>query len=262
MKALESETFDPTRTRQIIVNSEMVKREILANFRFPAERIHLVRNGVDVARFQSGRGAETRARFGVKNDEYLLLFVGSGWERKGLKFVIEAVETIAALPPSDNPIAASVLEYAKSTGIQTEVPRRKVKLLVVGKGKPLHSRSGNVIFAGSMSNVEDAYAAADLFVFLPIYEPSSNVVYEALAAGLPVVTSTYNGASELIEPDVNGTVIDLSNVDFPLKVFESLARWERRTSVNPTVDNAAVSLDRNVSETLAILEMAAKERNA
>jgi UDP-glucose:(heptosyl)LPS alpha-1,3-glucosyltransferase len=137
-----------------------------------------------------------------------------------------------------------------------------VKLLVVGKGKPLHSRSGNVIFAGSMSNVEDAYAAADLIVFLPIYEPSSNVVYEALAAGLPVVTSTYNGASELIEPDVNGTVIDLSNVDFPLKVFESLARWERRTSVNPTVDNAAVSLDRNVSETLAILEMAAKERNA
>jgi len=81
---LEAQTFNPQNTRHIIVNSEMVKREILENFRFPPERIHLVRNGVDVVRFQGGNREATRARFGVKDGEFLLLFVGSGWERKGL----------------------------------------------------------------------------------------------------------------------------------------------------------------------------------
>ncbi|MCA1964085.1 MAG: glycosyltransferase family 4 protein, partial [Prosthecobacter sp.] len=54
MRALEARTFAPANTRHIIVNSEMVGREITARFPFPQERIHLVRNGVEVARFQRG----------------------------------------------------------------------------------------------------------------------------------------------------------------------------------------------------------------
>jgi UDP-glucose:(heptosyl)LPS alpha-1,3-glucosyltransferase len=106
MMALEARTFDPQNTRHVIVNSEMVRREILQHFQFPSERIHLVRNGVDVARFQNGKREETRARFGVKDDEFLLLFVGSGWERKGLSFVLD---------------------------VMAKTPR--LKLLVVGKGR-------------------------------------------------------------------------------------------------------------------------------
>ena len=180
MLALEAQTFDPANTRRIIVNSEMVKHEILEHFKFPAERIHLVRNGVDVARFQGGQRAETRARFGIGNNDYLVLFVGSGWERKGLRYLISAL-----------PVSALV----------------NVKLLVVGKDRRLRSAPANILFAGDMTNVESAYAAADLFAFLPIYEPSSNVVAEALAAGLPVVTTAQNGASELITEGVNGSVI-------------------------------------------------------
>ena len=90
MLQLEAQTFHPANTRRIIVNSEMVRREILENFSFPAERIHLVRNGVDVARCRSGNRASTRTRFGVRDDEFLLLFAGSGWERKGLAFVLAA----------------------------------------------------------------------------------------------------------------------------------------------------------------------------
>lgn len=83
MLRLEAETFDPANTGHIIVNSEMVRREILQTFQFPEGRIHLVRNGVDVARFRTGRRAETRDRFGVKEDEFLLLFAGSGWNGRG-----------------------------------------------------------------------------------------------------------------------------------------------------------------------------------
>lgn len=233
MLALEAQTFDPAHTRRIIVNSEMVKREILEHFRFPEDRIHLVRNGVDVSRVQSGKRAETRARFGVRDDEFLLLFAGSGWERKGLAFVLAALRKLADL---------------------------RVKLLVAGKGKRPCCAPGNVIFSGPMSNVEDAYAAADLFVFPPIYEPSANVCFEALAAGLPVVTSACNGAAEVIEPGINGTVV--KNPADIAALLEAIRYWQARTAARPVPVKADLSIERNVRETVAVLELAAAERAA
>lgn len=233
MLALEAQTFDPAHTRRIIVNSQMVKREILEHFRFPEDRIHLVRNGVDVSRVQSGKRAETRARFGVRDDEFLLLFAGSGWERKGLAYVLAALRKLADL---------------------------RVKLLVAGKGKRPCCAPANAIFAGPMSNLEDAFAAADLFVFPPIYEPSANVCFEALAAGLPVVTSACNGASEVIEPDINGTVVQ--NPSDIRALIEAIRFWKARPAARPVTVKTDLSIERNVRETLAVLELAAAERAA
>lgn len=230
---LEEETFNPANTRHVIVNSEMVRREILENFSFPSERIHLVRNGVDVARYRGGDRTGTRARFGVRDDEFLLLFAGSGWERKGLAYVLGALRKLGD-------------------------PR--VKLLVAGKGRrPLFPPAG-VIFAGPMPDLENAYAAADLFVFPPIYEPSANVCFEALAAGLPVMTSACNGAAEVIEEQVNGSVVaDPSDVD---ALTESIRFWQRRPTARPVSTQMDLSIERNVRETLAVLELAAAERAA
>lgn len=233
MKELEAATFDPANTGRIIVNSEMVKREILEHFPFPAERIHLVRNGVEVAKFARGNRAATRARFGVRDDEFLLLFVGSGWERKGLKLLLQALE----LP---------------------EMAKHNLKLLVVGKGSPPARVPENVIFAGAMTDVEEAYSAGDLFVFPPIYEPASNVVIEALAAGLPVVTSAQNGASELIDGETNGCVVaDPSDLE---ALAAAILHWHARKLRLPPPPGDSLSLERNVTDTLAVLELAAKER--
>ncbi len=276
MLRLEAETLDPANTRHIIVNSEMVKREILAHFSVPAERIHLVRNGVDVARFQSGKRAETRARFGVKDDEFLLLFVGSGWERKGLGYLLAAMRRIWSTTLLRSVAGGlrqggqdflraviAVLQGSERTACRQDaspsMPANKVKMLVVGKGQRPLGVPSNVIFADTMTDVENAYAAADLFVFLPIYEPSANVVVEALAAGLPVVTSAQNGAGELIEENVNGSILsDPSDLE---SIVRTIARWWSRRFYAPPVRVAELSLDRNVSETLAILEMAAKEKS-
>ena len=282
---LEAETFDPRNTRHVIVNSEMVKREILAHFAFPAERIHLVRNGVDVARFQGGDRTATRRRFGVQDDDYLLLFVGSGWEGKGLQYALQAlwsVQMLIRLGRFSQEFSKGVRQVGELTRRQVAELTRKVriapsgptsratqehplplsadqvKLLVVGKGRKPISRPANALFAGPMSNPVDAYAAADLFLFLPIYEPSANVVFEALAAGLPVVTTAQNGAAEVIEEGVNGTVVDdPSDIK---AVVGAIAWWWSRRFYVPPVNAAELSLERNVTETLTVLEQAAKER--
>jgi UDP-glucose:(heptosyl)LPS alpha-1,3-glucosyltransferase len=232
MVALEAQTFDPKNTRRIIVNSEMVRGEILEHFKFPAGRIHLVRNGVDVPKFQSGRRAETRARFGVQDGEFLLLFAGSGWERKGLKFVLQAFRRLSSHAP-------------------------RMKLLVTGKGRKPIFVPGGVIFSEPADDLENFYAAADLFVFPPVYEPSANVVFEALAAGLPVVTSASNGAAEIILENVTGSVVkDFWRPEILAKAIRKWSERPRRVQINA----AEFSLERNVSETLAVLELAAKEK--
>lgn len=231
MVALEARTFDPGNTRYIIANSEMVRREIIENFQFPAGRIVLIRNGIDTQRFQRGNREATRARFGIRETDYVLLFAGSGWERKGLRYLIRALE------PLDDP---------------------GVKLLVIGKGKKPWRTPSNVIFAGTMPDIENAYAAADLFTFPPIYEPSSNVVIEALASGLPVVTSALNGAAEFLEPGITGSVVD--NPANIRALAEAIRFWRskpgRLTPSNPD----RLSMTRNVRETVALLERVARDK--
>ncbi len=233
MMALEARTFDPANTHHIIVNSEMVRREILTHFSFPYERIHLIRNGVDTARFQRGDRVKTRAQFGFSDQDYVLLFVGSGWERKGLHFLLKLMRRWQQNEPH-------------------------VKLLIVGKGRLPGAVPTNVVLAGTMPQIENAYAAADLMTFLPIYEPSSNVVIEALASGLPVITSRFNGASELIQSGINGHVLDdpadLSSLE------RNIHFWRQRPALRISPSSIPLDLECNVRETLSLLEEIATKR--
>lgn len=229
MMALEAETFDPQNTKRIIVNSQMVRGEIARHFpAFPQERVHLVRNGVEVSRFQNTDRQAARARFGLREDDFALLFVGSGWERKGLPWL---------------------LRYMSG---QTHDPA--LKLLVTTRDRIRGTLPPNVLLTGPLSDVENAYAAADLLTFLPIYEPCSNVVSEALATRIPVITSAMNGAAELIDPGINGHVLDDPRDLTTLGMF--INHW-RMHPAKPVPTRAPLDLDTNVRETICVLEACA-----
>lgn len=230
MMALEARTFDPENTKHIIVNSEMVRGEIAQYFpAFPQERIHLVRNGVEVKRFQNTDRQASRRRFGLKDDDFVLVFVGSGWERKGLPWLLQFMAA-----RSDDP---------------------SFKLLVVTRDRVRSKVPPNVVLTGPLSDVEAAYAAADALTFLPIYEPCSNVVTEALATGIPAITTSFNGASELIEPGINGHVLDDPR-DFTT-LGMCVNHWRARGQTGPVKTRQPLDLEANVQLTLQVLELAA-----
>jgi UDP-glucose:(heptosyl)LPS alpha-1,3-glucosyltransferase len=233
MQALEARTFDPVNTSHIIVNSAMVKQEIVSHFPFPAERVHLIPNGVETARFQNVDRSAMRAKFGFQDDDFVLLFVGSGWERKGLPFLLRLMRHWQSNQP-------------------------KVKLLVVGKGRLGSKPPPNVLLAGPMPKVEEAYAAADLMTFLPIYEPCANVIAEALASGLPVITSRFNGASELIQTGINGHVLE-DPADLP-SLETAIEFWQKRQDRSPVPTALPLDLETNVQSTLRLLESVAAEK--
>jgi len=208
----------------------MVKEEIVRFYGFPAEKIDVVPNGVPVSAFR--RNDESRARMrealGLKSEDIAVLFAGSGWERKGLRFAIDAIE-------------------------QSGKPLR---LLVAGRGGQREFKSPRVQFLDVVQDMPALYGAADIFLLPTIYDPFSNACLEALAAGLPVVTTRANGFSEIIATGVHGTVLDdPRNID---AICEALLFWSdsalREEARGRNLDLAAqFDISVNVSETLAIL---------
>jgi UDP-glucose:(heptosyl)LPS alpha-1,3-glucosyltransferase len=179
---LENHILDPANTRMIITNSRLSKTLIREYYDYPEDRIHVAYNGVDLERFQPA----------IKSDGALqLLFVGQDFKRKGLAAVIDALALVRA---------AGFTPALRVIGRDDDGPyRQRAENLGVG---------GQVRFEGPTSEIQTAYQSADLFVFPTLYDPFANVCLEALACGLPVLTTTTNGASEVVTENEDGYVVD------------------------------------------------------
>lgn len=234
---LEESLFAKGGAGRVIANSEMVKREIVDLYRYPSDKIEIVRNGVPLEQFQFDPALreKSRADLKLKPDEIALLFAGSGWERKGLRFAIEAMELCRD---------------------------RKLRLLVAGRGNELDYKPKRffteepVRFLREVTDLWPIYAAADIFILPSIYDPFSNACLEALASGLPVITTRDNGFSEIIEDGVHGSVVDLPNNVSALR--DAIRFWSdesRRATARSTITDRASQFDMatNVAATLKIL---------
>ncbi len=192
VKAAERALFSSPRLRAVICNSRMVKNEIQHYFGLSESKLHVIYNGVDIQAFSpelNRHRASLRKQFSIPHEATLFLFVGSGFERKGVRQLLEAMASV----PSD--------AYLMVVGRD----KRTKKFLNQAKALKIEDR---VRFAGAQSDVKPFYGAADVLVLPTLYDPFPNVVLEAMAAGLPVVTTQQCGAAELIEQGRNGYVCD------------------------------------------------------
>jgi len=188
--ALERRLFSDTGL--IVANSRMVKEQIIHHYAVPEARITIIYNGVDLMRFTpENRGTwreKIRRDLSVSEHSKLLLFVGSGFKRKGLKALISSMALI-----KEEDIKALVIG-----GDEVSSYKRWAAQCGIGE---------RMVFLGPQREIEQFYAGADLFVLPTLYDPFSNATLEAMASGLPVITTRNNGAAELIENGQEGFVV-------------------------------------------------------
>jgi len=187
---LEKRCITNSRLLGIISFSQRVQEELIKKHKLPADKIKVVYHGVPapVADEDEIERNTMRQDLGIGKNELVILFIGSGFERKGLRFLIEG------LAHFDYPA---------------------FRLCVVGKGKTGKYRKcaqrlglqDKVHFYGQNPHVRLFYSIADIFVLPTIYEPFGLVVLEAMSYNIPVVVSQYAGAAELITHGEDGLIL-------------------------------------------------------
>jgi UDP-glucose:(heptosyl)LPS alpha-1,3-glucosyltransferase len=207
--ALERRVFSTTPA--IVAIARRGKDEVERCYRVASERISVVYNGVDLARFHPGHrardGAKAREEAGVPPTAWTALFVGSGFERKGLGTAIEAFARLG-----DDGSRLVVIGKGDVRRFTAEAQRLGV--------------AGRIAWLGARDDIERWYAAADALVLPARYEPFGNVHLEALACGVPVVTSAQAGGAEAVVEGVSGAVREAADVDG----FAQALAWFRSRS--------------------------------
>ncbi len=188
--AAEKRLFHSAALRAVICNSNMVKEELRRHFGLAEAKLHVIYSGVDLdafhPRLREAWRKRKREELGIADAAMVFLFVGSGFRRKGLPQLLRALSGV-----------------------------RDAHLVVVGADKELarlrrvaeQARlSARVHFTGGQADVKPWYGMADCFVLPTLYDPFPNAALEAMACGLPLITSLQCGAAEFVESGVQGYV--------------------------------------------------------
>ena len=235
---IEKNLFKAENFRAVITNSKLVKERLSTVYNVPVSKVSVIYNGYDDKLFNPDKRAFRASVLeanGFDDNDDVILFAANDFKRKGLEFLLEAMKILK---------------------------RRKItpKLIIAGddKFKPYSALaqkldiSTQISFAGSVSDIEKYYGAADIFVLPTLYDPFSNACLEAFGTGLPVITTAANGFSELIDDGENGFVVDdAMNTTILADRIEGLLS-------NPEAGKKALkkakslTIERNISMTLGL----------
>ncbi|MBV9674084.1 MAG: glycosyltransferase family 4 protein [Verrucomicrobia bacterium] len=233
---LEQALFRPSAADQVIANSALIKNQIISEFGYPADRIRVIYNGLPHFVLGTSARARTRSLWRLRPQDTAVVFAGTGWKRKGLRYAIEAIQMIKD---------------------------RRIRLIVIGADRKPPLRSSRILYFGPSADIHSLLAGGDLFVLPTIYDPFSNACLEALSLGMPVITTRSNGFSEIISPGTHGDVIDMPNdVDSLSLSIESWSKIAKSQEIRSSCIQLAgqYSIDRNVTETLQVLESFVSKR--
>jgi len=190
IRFLERRIYTNPETRLVLIARKTagdLKRYYGREDEFPVVYI-----GLDQQVFNPGlraeRRAEARRQLGLADESFVLLLIGNDWKKKGLSTLVEALRLLRECP---------------------------VCLLVAGKDDPLpYERQireadldGRVRFLPSRPDVEWFYAAADAYVGPSLEDTFAQPPAEAMACGLPVITSVTNGTAEIITDGIDGLIL-------------------------------------------------------
>jgi UDP-glucose:(heptosyl)LPS alpha-1,3-glucosyltransferase len=181
---LERKQYLGWRKPLVVVNSDMVRRHFEEYYGYPTDTIRVLHSAIDPLRFVADDRlklrAEERERWGVTPETPVGLFIATNYRLKGLAQLLKAV----AATPRERAFTIVVIgssDYARYEELAQEYGVRD-----------------RVKFLGFRADPKHAYFAADFLVHPTFYDPCSLVVLEALACGLPIVTTQFNGAKELL----------------------------------------------------------------
>lgn len=202
----ESDMYSAPELKAVICNAEMIKREIVEQFEVAPEKITVIYNAIDHHTFHPADMAakrQLRLQYQLPEQSHCLIFVGSGFERKGLEAAIRAVAPtesyLVVIGRDKNEKAYRAL--ASSLGCQSRIR-----------------------FMGVQKDTLPFYQAVDGLLLPTLYDPFPNVILEAMACGLPVITSTTCGGAEFIREGLNGFVTDALNVHALTAAVQQLPR--------------------------------------
>jgi UDP-glucose:(heptosyl)LPS alpha-1,3-glucosyltransferase len=191
--AAEKRLFTSPQLRAVICNSRMVKEELQRWFGMPESKLHVIYSGIDAEAFHPERARAQRTalreKLGIPADAATLVYVGSGFERKGVATCLNAL----ALAGGNTHLVI--------VGHDKRAKRYQALAEQLGIAQRTH-------FMGAQKNVLDWYGMADALFLPTLYDPFPNVALEAFACGIPVLTSTKSGAAEFVEEGKNGFVRD------------------------------------------------------
>jgi len=202
---LERRLLDRRPRPWVISISDYVTDQLRRHYCFGPARVRKIFNGVDPdttpAAERASQRADLRARYALADNDLMLLCVAHNFKLKGVARLIEGLACIPRGGPAES---------------QKHSEGKRIKAVVVGRDNPRSLArlaqkrrvADRVVFAGPTQRMPAFYHAADVLVHPTYYDPCSRVVLEALAAGLPVITTRFNGAAERITNGREGYVLD------------------------------------------------------
>jgi UDP-glucose:(heptosyl)LPS alpha-1,3-glucosyltransferase len=223
---IERRLFESPVLRAVICNSKMVRAEIQERFGMSEDRLPVIYNAVDSDAFSPElrkHRATVRNALHIPEEATVFLLVGSGYARKG---VARAIEALSRLPGDCH-------------------------LIVVGRDKALRAYRGvarrcgvreRVSLLGPQDDTRPFYGAADAFVLPTLYDPCPNAALEAMACGLPVITSDKCGAAELVQEHDAGFVCPARDIDALVRHMTALTDPQLRAALGARAREAVLPL--------------------
>jgi UDP-glucose:(heptosyl)LPS alpha-1,3-glucosyltransferase len=211
MAAVERQLLTGEHPPITIALSEYVKRSIRAHYALPDDRLATLFNAVDLELFVPGRSEEAAAWLAARHGwptGTVALMIANDFERKGLD---------------------------QALGALSRVGDPDLTLAILGRDNPkLYQReTDGAWFIGATHNPIRYYRQSDFFVLPTKHDPCSLVVLEALAMGLPVISTVFNGATEIMADGVHGYVLkDPNDVDALADAMRKLLDPERRRAMS------------------------------